>query len=116
MNELHFPWLEVGIFLPAIGSLIAARANDSADARRIEPAGLGRFAYLPRWGLVRPGLLHSFEAHDRWDLFEQLFGVDLFVVDELSAPLLALVALQYFSDRSWRRCARKSNDSPSRRR
>jgi len=95
-NELHFPWLELTIFLPAIGSLIAARSNDSADARRmgllVSAASL--IAALGAWFDL--GFLHSFEAHDRWDLFEQLFGVDLFVVDELSAPLLALCALQYF--------------------
>lgn len=39
--------------------------------------------------------LNRFEAHDHWDLIAYLFHADLFVVDELSAPLLPLVALIY---------------------
>src|SRR5690606_31953456 len=35
------------------------------------------------------------EAHDHWDLFELAFHKDVFVVDELSAPLLPLAALLY---------------------
>ena len=96
MNELHFPWLEIAIIVPAIGSLVVARASDSAFARRMSLliSAVSLLAGLGAWFDLE--FLHAFEAHDRWDLFEQLFGVDLFVVDELSAPLLALVALQYF--------------------
>src|SRR5690606_28007200 len=39
--------------------------------------------------------LHTFEAHDHWDLLEFLFHRDVFVVDELSAPLLPLAGLLY---------------------
>ncbi len=96
MNELHFPWLEIAILLPALGSLIVARSNDSSDARRMSLliSAVSLLASLGAWFDL--GYLHAFAAHDRWDMFEQLFGVDLFVVDELSAPLLALVSLQYF--------------------
>ena len=96
MNELHFPWLEVAIFLPLIGSMFAVRAADSTEARRFSllVSAVSLIAAVCAWFDL--AYIHSFEAHDRWDLFEQLFGFDLFVVDELSAPLLALVALQYF--------------------
>jgi NADH-quinone oxidoreductase subunit M len=96
MNELHFPWLEVAVVLPAVGALFAARTRDSADARRIGLlfSALSLFAALGAW--LDLEFLNAFEAHDRWDFFEQLFGFDLLVVDELSAPLLALCALQYF--------------------
>ena len=39
--------------------------------------------------------LHSFEAHDHWDLVTFFFNQDVFVVDELSAPLLPLAAIVY---------------------
>ena len=96
MNELHFPWLEVAVLLPALGATIVAR---TARLRRCARASLfltavTLVAALGAWFDL--GYIHSFEAHDRWDLSEQLFGVDLFVVDELSAPLLALACLQYF--------------------
>jgi NADH-quinone oxidoreductase subunit M len=96
MNELHFPWLEVAIVLPAIGSLIAVRAADFTQARRFSllVSAVSLITALCAW--LDLSYIHSFEAHDRWDIFVQLFGIDLFVVDELSAPLLALVALQYF--------------------
>lgn len=96
MIELHFPWLEIAIFLPLVGSLVAARTNESADARRISLliAMVSLLATIGAWFDL--GFLHVFAAHDRWSLCEQLFGFDLFVVDELSAPLLSLVALQYF--------------------
>jgi NADH-quinone oxidoreductase subunit M len=96
MNELHFPWLEVAIFLPLIGAIVAARMTDSADARRIGllVSAVSLLVSLGAW--LDLGMLQSFEAHDRWDISEQLFGVDLFVVDELSAPILSLISLQYF--------------------
>ncbi len=41
------------------------------------------------------GTLHTFEAHDHWDVIEFLFHKDVFVIDELSAPLFPLAALVY---------------------
>ncbi len=35
-------------------------------------------------------------AHDNWDMFASLTGEEFFVIDELSSPLLPLVALLYF--------------------
>lgn len=95
MTELHFPWLETAIFLPGIVSIVAACTDDVAYARRISimASMVALLASLGAW--IDLGYLHSFEAYDRWDLFDQLFGLELFVVDELSAPLLSLVALQY---------------------
>jgi NADH-quinone oxidoreductase subunit M len=96
MNELHFPWLEVAIFLPVFGALVAARTVEFTETWRISLvfSGACLVATLGAWFDL--SFLHAFEAHDRWDLFQQLFGVDFFVVDELSAPLLVLSALQYF--------------------
>jgi NADH-quinone oxidoreductase subunit M len=37
----------------------------------------------------------TFEAHDPWDMARQLAGQEIFVIDELSAPLLSLTSLLY---------------------
>lgn len=95
MNELHLPWLELGVLAPLLGAFGAALLSDSKAGRR---AGLwaGAVALLATsaawWDLA---IVHVFEAHDRWDLMRYLFGRDLLVIDELSAPLLPLVALLY---------------------
>lgn len=40
--------------------------------------------------------LNTFSAHDHWDFVQSVFHRDIFVIDELSAPLLPLTALMYF--------------------
>lgn len=96
MNELHLPWLEVAVLLPAVGAIFAARTKDFADSRRIglivSAASLA--AALGAWFDL--GYVRAFEARDRWSFIGQFLGIDLFVVDELSAPLLALGALQHY--------------------
>ena len=76
--------------------------------RRLRDADLGRkwclfFAGLT-FACARSGTWQDFacsaaEADDRWHLLSQLFPAarsPLFVIDQLSAPLLSLVALLYF--------------------
>lgn len=93
MIELHVPWLELAIILPAIGAIVLGRVRDSSIAWKVAIAfqlatlGLATGAWLDF------GTLHTFEAHDRWSLFTTFFGYELLVIDELSAPLLPLVAL-----------------------
>nr|MCU0709372.1 hypothetical protein [Pirellula sp.] len=38
-------------------------------------------------------LVEAVEAHDRWDAIRYLWGADLFLIDEFSAPLLMLTTL-----------------------
>lgn len=93
MPELHLPWLELAVALPLLGALWISRTRDPQVARRrCLVTCLVTFACtVGDW--IDFGLLHTFEAHDHWDVLEFLFHKDVFVVDELSAPLLPLGAL-----------------------
>ncbi len=95
MSELHFPWLELSVLLPLIGALVVSRLRTSEEEYR--------------WSLVFQALtlasavcawqdfesLHVLRADDRWHFLQRLFGRPILVVDQLSAPLLALAALQF---------------------
>jgi NADH-quinone oxidoreductase subunit M len=96
MGELHFPWLELAIAVPLAGALLVQAARDARTARLV--AGLVALVAL----LLTVGewldflLLDRFEAHEqspwlRWAGLEEVL-----VVDELTAPLLPLVALIHF--------------------
>ncbi len=95
MSELHFPWLELSIVTPLIGTLVIYFVGERERARWI-----ATFFCLLAFGFATGEYvdfvsLHSFEAHDHWDLITFLFHQDVFVVDELSAPLLPLTALVF---------------------
>ncbi len=96
MIELHLPWLEIAILAPLIGALLTLRVRDPEIARRLSLAvsGLTLLCAFSAWQDF--GTLHTFEAHDHWDLLSPLVGPEIVVVDELSAPLLPLAALLYF--------------------
>lgn len=93
MPELHLPWMEVSILTPIVGAIIAARIGDSSKSRIVcLITCLLTLAFaVGEW--FDFATLHTFEAHDHWDLVEQIFDQDVFVVDELNAPLLPLAAL-----------------------
>ena len=95
MSELHLPWLEFSILLPLIGALIVSLTSDRDAARRrcLLICCLTLACAVGEW--LDFGTLHVFEAHDHWDMIEAVFHRDLFVVDELSTPLLPLAALLY---------------------
>ncbi len=95
MIELHLPWLELTILAPIIGAIWVATMRDPDRARRysLVVSGLSLLCAMGAWQDFTS--LHAFEAHDRWDLVERVFHEDLFVIDELSAPLLPLTALLY---------------------
>lgn len=95
MPELHFPWLELSILIPLFGSLIVRLPNDRELARRI-CVGIALATLVCATGewidFIRLG---TFEAHDHWDVVAKYLHFEIFVVDELSAPLLPLAALLY---------------------
>lgn len=95
MIELHLPWLELAILVPLLGAVWMGQVRDAERAQR-----LGLFLYgvtlacaIGAWQDFVS--LHTFEAHDRWEVLSRLLGDDFFVIDELSAPLLPLAALLY---------------------
>lgn len=96
MIELHFPWLELAIVAPLLGGIATAVARNPEDAwrRGLASCGATLLFTLGAWQDFRS--LHVFEATDRMPLAEVLFGQDVIVIDELSAPLLPLAALLYF--------------------
>jgi len=93
--ELHFPWLESSIVLPLLGSIACGLLTDAVKAQRIAVicGGLTLFCTTGEW--LDLGVMGTFEAHDHWDLVRWFFRADIFVIDELSAPLLPLSALLY---------------------
>jgi len=96
MLELHLPWLELTIITPLIGALLICRLSDPEVARKraLIVTGLTLFLALGAWEDF--STLHTFEAHDHWDVISPVLGDDAVVIDELSAPLLPLAALLYF--------------------
>ncbi len=96
MIEMHFPWIELAIILPAIAAACVARMPEPDRVRRfsLTISALSLLCAVGAW--MDFGFLHVFKAHDHWDMFASLTGRELLVIDELSAPLLPLVALLYF--------------------
>lgn len=96
MTQLHLPWLELSILLPVLGALWVRRFRNPDTVRRqaLVTSFLTLLCTVGAWWDFAS--LHIFEAHDRWDVLEWLVHTDVFVIDELSAPLLPLAALLYF--------------------
>lgn len=97
MLELHLPWLELAIVTPLAGALLVYRVRDPEIAwrRSLIATGIPLCVTLGAW--LDFATLHAFEAHDRGDFLSPLLGREAIVIDELSAPLLPLAALLYFS-------------------
>lgn len=95
MPELHLPWLELSVILPLLGGIGAGFVRDQERAWKISLllCGLTMLCAAGEW--LDFNSLSTFEAHDHWDLFPIFFHEDVFIVDELSAPLLPLTALLY---------------------
>ncbi len=96
MSELHFPWMEIAILLPIVGALCIRWLGDRELARHLT-VGVCAATFACEVGeWIDFSSLGKFEAHDHWDVIAYLFHADVFVIDELSAPLLPLGALIYF--------------------
>ena len=96
MFELHLPWLELAIVTPLIGAALVFRVRDPELAwrRAIVFTFTALCFTVGEWQDFNS--LHTFEAHDHWDIVTPLVGPDAIVVDELSAPLIPLAALLFF--------------------
>ncbi len=95
MSDLHFPWLELSILIPMIGAVFVNRLRDPVQARTwsVVASGLTLMSAFAAWEDF--GLLNAKEADDAWHLLSRIFGREVFVIDQLSAPLLPLTALLY---------------------
>ncbi len=96
MPELHFPWLQCSILLPAVGAVVVALTTDRQKARQrsVVFCAVTLLAAIGQW--VDFASVGAFEVHDHWDVMTLVFHTDVFVIDEFSAPLLPLSALAYF--------------------
>ncbi len=96
MKELHFPWIEVAILIPLIGAIWVGRLRDADLARRwsVLISGLAFACTVAEW--LDFDLTSASQAEDHWHLMTRLVGREIFIIDELSAPLIPLVALLYF--------------------
>lgn len=95
MPELHFPWMECSIVIPLLGAASVSVMRDRDRARRhsIAICCVTFLCAMGEW--IDFTRLRTFEAHEHWDIFQLLFHRDVFVVDELTAPLLPLSAMLY---------------------
>jgi len=95
MSELHLPWLELAIVFPFIGTLAVmfVRNPETAWKRTLVFCSLTFVCAVGAW--IDFDNMHTFEAHDHWDLVSSWLGDDAVVIDELSAPLLPLASLLY---------------------
>lgn len=94
--EMHFPWLELSILTPLLGAILCGFVRPQRVAYRLATlvSCLTMLCAIGEW--IDFETLGTFTAHDHWDIFRYLFSRDIFVVDELSAPLLPLTGLLYF--------------------
>ncbi len=97
MSELHLPWLELSVLLPLVGAVWVSLLNNRDRARTVSIVVclLTLICATGEW--IDFASLGTFEAHDHWDVMQSVFHGDVFVIDELSAPLLPLAALLYLT-------------------
>jgi NADH-quinone oxidoreductase subunit M len=97
MSELTAPWIEFATLSPLIFALICSRIS-SANLRWVV-AVLGSLIALVLTLLCWSEFarMNVFEVIDPNSLTKMRFGRELFVIDELSAPLLPLIATLYFA-------------------
>ncbi|MCA9036610.1 MAG: oxidoreductase [Planctomycetaceae bacterium] len=95
MQELHLPWLELSVLVPLIGAICLhfVKNNDSCYRLAVICCSITLFFTAGEW--IDFWFLQTFEAHDHWNLLHGILGPDVFVVDELNAPLLPLTAVLY---------------------
>jgi NADH-quinone oxidoreductase subunit M len=96
MNEfLSLPWLEAAIAVPLLGAVVVGRIRDPYRAARwglLIAMVVLAFAFLAGFAFVAgvgPG-------GSPMDVQMRLFGIRLFHLDELNAPLVPTVALLHF--------------------
>ncbi len=96
MTDLHLPWLEMGILIPLLGGLLVGCLRDPLAARKwsLVACGMTLVCVVSAWQDF--GILHATRADDPGHVLAKLIGREIFIIDELSAPLLPLVALLYF--------------------
>jgi NADH-quinone oxidoreductase subunit M len=96
MTELHFPFLQLAIAIPLAGAVFVSRIQDSYLARKWGAVLTGLTFCVSMGAWIDLAVLGVSEAVDPFDLVHRVFGSRLFLIDEISAPLMPTVALLYF--------------------
>lgn len=93
--ELHLPWMEISILLSLAGSLWlkTTQNREIAYKRCLIICALVFLNTVVGW--IDFVSLQTFAAAEHFSLTKLLWEKDIFIVDELSAPLLPLGALLY---------------------
>jgi NADH-quinone oxidoreductase subunit M len=96
MTALQLPWLEVAILLAMLGAMGVSRVRDPQRAARLGTAitGLVFLCTLLAWAGFALGVART--AGTAWSLQTYVGGRQLFGLDDLSAPLVAVAALLHF--------------------
>src|SRR5262245_60024714 len=97
MTTVSFPWIELTILLPLLGALWVRFIRDP-DEVRLHSLWISGFAFIcacAAWLSLDTSGQTVGLAYEQWDFVRRRLGHDLFVIDELSAPLLPLAALLF---------------------
>jgi len=96
MTDLHLPWLELAIGFCLLGGIWVGRLQNPTVARQwaLLFSGLALISAAGAW--LDFDYLNAVQADDSLHLLAQVFGREVLIMDELSAPLLPLAALLYF--------------------
>ena len=95
MHELHLPWMELSVLIPLIGAVCVKLIRDTDVMYRISVIVCLLTLACATGEWIDFGLMHTFEAHEHFDFLATLLHKEIFVIDELNAPLLPLAALLY---------------------
>ncbi len=96
MNELHLPWLEISLLIPAVAALMVWRIPDHNRKRAIATWASGLTLFVSTAGWIDFETLFTYQARDYYDAIHTLVGMDELVMDKLNGPLLPLTALLFF--------------------
>jgi NADH-quinone oxidoreductase subunit M len=96
MTALYLPWLEIAILLAVLGAMGVSRVRDPQRAARLGTAFTGTTFLCTVLAWAAFALDVPPVAEEAWSAQTYLWGRQLFDLDDLSAPLVVVVALLHF--------------------
>ncbi len=94
-SHLHLPWLELSIACPIVASIICWRLKSESTVRTIALISCMLTLALTLGEWFDFSALGTFAAQDSNSIIFLVFGVEYFVIDELTAPLLSKVSVLF---------------------
>lgn len=97
MTIVPVPWIELAILAPLVGAFWVRFLRDPDVARKhsLWISGFSLVCTTIAWRLLGDSGSGVRMAREQWEWSRTLFGPNIFVLDELSAPLLPLTALLF---------------------